>query len=179
MAGNHGGGISRRDSHSPAPNSNNHPAMQRHQQGHGQQQTTYQQWNGGYDSSNLNGNGGANGADSQSTPNPLIGISTESIDVVDPSVSIMPPPSFTFTPSYEGNSNNNNGSMDNGQNQNYTPNFGLDDGGYMPDWLALPLDNLLNSSYDGGVTQTEVGPDVGGYDLLEILLSEMESNGAV
>jgi hypothetical protein len=129
--------------------------------------------------SGLNGNAAANGIDGHSTPNPLIGISTESIDVVDPNVSIMPPPSFVFTPSYENGNTGGGGSIESGQNQSYTPNFGLDDSGYIPDWLALPLDNLLNTSYGGGVTQTEVGPDVGGYDLLEILLSEMESGVSV
>ena len=127
----------------------------------------------------LNANAAANGTDGRSTPNPLIGISTESIDVVDPNVSIMPPPSFVFTPSYENGNNSAVGAIESNQNQNYTPSFSLDDSGYIPDWLALPLDNLLNTSYGGGVSQTEVGPDVGGYDLLEILLSEMESGVGV
>jgi hypothetical protein len=128
--------------------------------------------------SGLSGNAAANGTDDRSTPNPLMGISTESIDVVDPNVSIMPPPSFVFTPSYENGNPNGGGTMESNQNQNFTPSFGLDDGGYIHDWLALPLDNLLNTSH-GGVTQTEVGPDVGGYDLLEILLSEMEGGVGV
>ncbi len=42
------------------------------------------------------------------------------------------------------------------------------------DWLALPLDPLLNS-HGAGVTQTSLmGPDVGGFDLLEVLLDEMD-----
>ncbi|KAH0558434.1 hypothetical protein GP486_004913 [Trichoglossum hirsutum] len=177
MAGNHSG-TSRRDSHSPAPNTGRHQTPQRYQQAHGLPQSGYQ-WSGGaYDMSGLNGNAAANGADDHPTPNPLVGISTESIDAADPNVSIMPPPSFVFTPSYEnGNTGGGGGSLENNQNQSYTPNFGLDDSGYIPDWLALPLDNLLNTSY--GVSQTEVGPDVGGYDLLEILLSEMEGGVSV
>lgn len=42
-------------------------------------------------------------------------------------------------------------------------------GGAGPDWLALPLDPLLNS-YGADVTQTTYGPDVGGFDLLDLLL---------
>ena len=120
---------------------------------------------------NLNGNTGGNGTDGRSTPNPLLGISTESIDVVDPNVSIMPPPTFVFTPSYESGGATTT-AME--TTQTYTPYFSLEERTYNPDWLALPLDNLLNTPHSG-VTQTEVGPDVGGYDLLEILLSEMES----
>ncbi|KAL7271788.1 zinc finger transcriptional activator [Rhizina undulata] len=41
-------------------------------------------------------------------------------------------------------------------------------GGY-EDWLALPIDPLVGAGY-GGVTQTQMGPDVGGVDLLELLL---------
>ncbi|KAI9786393.1 MAG: hypothetical protein M1839_006853 [Geoglossum umbratile] len=176
MAGIHGTGASRRDSHSPAPNAGRHQTPQRYQPTHGLPQPSYQQWNGGsYDvNSNFGGNTGANGIDGQTTPNPLLGISTESIDVVDPNVSIMPPPSFVFTPSYEngGATTASSGAAMDTNNQTY---FALEENTYNPDWLALPLDNLLNASYDGGVTQTEVGPDVGGYDLLEILLGEMES----
>ncbi len=44
--------------------------------------------------------------------------------------------------------------------------------GTATDWLALPLDPLLNS-LGAGVTQSSLmGPDVGGFDLLEVLLEE-------
>ncbi len=47
-----------------------------------------------------------------------------------------------------------------------------DGSSYQADWLALPLDPLLNS-HGAGVTQTSLmGPDVGGFDLLEVLLEE-------
>ena len=43
-----------------------------------------------------------------------------------------------------------------------------------PDWLALPLDPLLNS-YGADVTQTTYGPDVGGFDLLDLLLGNLNN----
>ncbi|KAI9683933.1 MAG: hypothetical protein M1829_004268 [Trizodia sp. TS-e1964] len=100
----------------------------------------------------------------ESGTNPLLGISTESIDPGG-SVSIMPPPSFYLTPSaYEG--------------LDAPGGTFLEEGGYIPDWLALPLDPLLNS-YGGGVGQTEVGVDVNGVDLLDILLNEMEEGNVI
>ena len=47
-------------------------------------------------------------------------------------------------------------------------------GGGGPDWLALPLDPLLNS-YGADVTQTLYGPDVGGCDLLDLLLGNLNN----
>ena len=41
------------------------------------------------------------------------------------------------------------------------------------DWLALPIDPLF-ASFGAGVTQTPMGPDVGGMDLLELLLTEVD-----
>lgn len=46
------------------------------------------------------------------------------------------------------------------------PNFFFS--GY-EDWLALPLDPIVGAGI-GGVTQSQMGPDVGGVDLLELLL---------
>ncbi|KAF2138862.1 uncharacterized protein K452DRAFT_300917 [Aplosporella prunicola CBS 121167] len=40
-----------------------------------------------------------------------------------------------------------------------------------PDWLALPLDPLLNGFGPVDVNATTFGPDVGGYDLLDVLLN--------
>lgn len=53
----------------------------------------------------------------------------------------------------------------------YTPGFntGLD-------WLALPLDPLLNSSFGSDVTHAGYGPDVGGFDMLDILLMDGNLN---
>ena len=38
------------------------------------------------------------------------------------------------------------------------------------DWLALPLDPLL-SQWGADITQTAMGPDVGGFDMLDVLLN--------
>lgn len=40
----------------------------------------------------------------------------------------------------------------------------------MQDWLALPLDPLLNIS-GADVNQTMYGPELGGQDMLELLLA--------
>ncbi|KAJ9637853.1 zinc finger transcriptional activator [Coniosporium tulheliwenetii] len=115
------------------------------------------------------------GTGGRATPHPLWGISTEAYDPQRNDISIMPPPTFNFASNTWdlnfGNGNNNN--VSNGQFGN-----GMGDdsgGGYMPDWLALPLDPLLNS-YGADVTQTTYGPDVGGYDLLDVLLNGMDGS---
>jgi hypothetical protein len=151
-----------------------------------------QHWNAGgssYDYIN-----GINNYSGRNTPNPLLGISTEAIDMGDPNVSIMPPPSYGFgggnnpyadPNSLDHSSSNTGGTYINSADGNGglgQPNDGGGYSGYAPDWLALPLDPLLNSygaaAAGAGVSQTEVGPDVGGFDLLEILLSEMDGVGA-
>ncbi|KAI9894371.1 MAG: hypothetical protein M1814_003127 [Vezdaea aestivalis] len=132
--------------------------------------------------------------------NPLFGISTESIDLSGGNISIMPPPS-SFGFSYDGvnGDNNGNGTPNNGNDgeasgvlgQGHGPLTRLEDqaaqqqsvqhgsagagNGYVQDWLALPLDPLLQ--YGAGVSQTELGPDVGGYDMLEILLASNDYDG--
>ncbi|KAF2838173.1 hypothetical protein M501DRAFT_857119 [Patellaria atrata CBS 101060] len=112
------------------------------------------------------GNGTGTGTQ---TPNPALwGISTE---IYDPNsnIHIMPPPTFDT---------NNNSFDTNAQASNQTqgfPGFGVGDGeGYMSDWLALPLDPLMNISSDAPVNQTTYGPDVGGYDLLDVLLNSYD-----
>lgn len=47
------------------------------------------------------------------------------------------------------------------------PNFFF--AGY-EDWLALPIDPIVGAGF-GGVTSGQMGPDVGGIDLLELLLA--------
>ena len=134
-----------------------------------------QQWqNNGYDPTGNLVNGSTTNGRTSPNPNPLVGISTESIDPAGGNVSIMPPPSFAFTPSAYGDNGGNGGSIDG--NQNGQGNFLISsEDGYVPDWLALPLDPLLNS-YGAGVNQTAEGVNVGGYDLLDILLNEMDGN---
>ncbi|KAF2264824.1 hypothetical protein CC78DRAFT_221107 [Lojkania enalia] len=102
-------------------------------------------------------------ASGRATPNPsLWGISSEAYDPNSNSISIMPPPGYG----------------PNGYNIDYShfniPNAGI---GYSAapmdsnqDWLALPLDPLLNQ-WGADITQTAMGPDVGGMDMLDILLN--------
>lgn len=127
----------------------------------------------------------------------LAGIATESIDPTDTSVIFMPPPDFSSSNAYYDTSTTNNN-----DEANTTP-FPHDDGGngpgagYMPDWLALPLDPLLNVNVNnagiaaggggvGGFGQGVTGgaggagagagaffgPDVGSFDMLDILLND-------
>ncbi|KAI9818267.1 MAG: hypothetical protein M1832_004483 [Thelocarpon impressellum] len=117
--------------------------------------------------------------DGTRTPNPLFGISTASVDPDDLNVSIMPPPpgSFNFTPSYNSNNVDANG--------NLTIGGGVSDDGsaYPADWLGLDLNPLLNYGgggvgAGGGASQAYgSGVSVGGFDLLEVLLNDMEGNG--
>ena len=71
------------------------------------------------------------------------------------------------------NSSNNNNHYTAQGNMGISSSSVAEDGSsYQADWLALPLDPLLNS-HGAGVTQTSLmGPDVGGFDLLEVLLEE-------
>ena len=124
---------------------------------------------------------------------PLYGISTEPYDPGTGNVSIMPPPFFPVNgPGAAVNSNiydsdNPASGGSGGMNIIGTPGAtGLPDdgnttgvtqsgqGGPGPDWLALPLDPLLNS-YGADVTQTTYGPDVGGFDLLDLLLGNLNN----
>lgn len=120
---------------------------------------------------------------------PLYGISTEPYDPGTGNVSIMPPPSFPIYNSNIYDSNNPATGEGGGLNVIGTPGAtGLPDdgngngdggvpsgqGGAGPDWLALPLDPLLNS-YGADVTQTTYGPDVGGFDLLDLLLGNLNN----
>ncbi|KAF1814919.1 hypothetical protein P152DRAFT_411872, partial [Eremomyces bilateralis CBS 781.70] len=118
----------------------------------------------------------------------LWGITTESTDFEHSGINIMPPPSFGgafgldlgsgmpdigtgngfggagMNSAGSGDSASGTGGTANDEN-NVMGDFGL--GGQ--DWLALPLDPIL-SSYGADVTQTTYGPDIGGYDMLDVLL---------
>ena len=97
-------------------------------------------------------------ASGRQTPNQALwGISSEPYDTTSNKFSIMPPPSFT-----------QNG-YDNWQPQQFNGN-GFDFNQGDQDWLALPLDPLLNQ-WGADITQTAMGPDVGGMDMLDILLN--------
>ena len=163
---------SRAASRSPAPHSDLQPPSYPHQQqqdfGH---LSTPQPWPGynGHQPSSLYQSSG------RITPNnPLYGISADPYDPMNSNISIMPPPTFpmgqdgiTGTAWYNPGmqtSNANDGSYDSGAMANDGTN-----GNVNTDWLALPLNPLLD--IDGAdVTQSAYGPDVGGYDMLEVLL---------
>jgi hypothetical protein len=94
----------------------------------------------------------------------------------DNAFSAMPPPSFGLqSPSQnpDGSANHipGSGSIDGYNNGQFTA-FGDD----MQDWLALPLDPLLNIS-GADVNQTMYGPELGGQDMLELLLNGNSGQG--
>jgi hypothetical protein len=108
---------------------------------------------------NLSGSGRATPLSSS-----LWGISAEPYDPNSNSISIMPPP---------GNYANYNTGNTNGNNTNWSQwaNSGASWGaGQDQDWLALPLDPLLDQ-WGAEINQTAMGPDVGGMDMLDILLN--------
>lgn len=113
----------------------------------------------------------------------LWGISAEPYDPNSNSISIMPPPGFHGFPqpgtpggtNSNSNSNNANGPSG-GQNGNGNWSQWANSGGSWgggnndQDWLALPLDPLLDQ-WGAEINQTAMGPDVGGMDMLDILLN--------
>jgi hypothetical protein len=109
----------------------------------------------------------------------LWGISAEPYDPNSNSISIMPPPGFNTVPHQTPGSHNNTGNANNqngGSAANGTwsqwANSGASWGGANndQDWLALPLDPLLDQ-WGAEINQTAMGPDVGGMDMLDILLN--------
>ena len=106
---------------------------------------------------------------------PLYGISNDAYDLLGPdnNFSIMPPPSFGFqSPTMTMNQNMTTSPGGTTMNPNAN-NFGTD--ASMQDWLALPLDPLINMS-GADVNSTMYGPELGGQDMLELLLSGNNSN---
>ena len=92
----------------------------------------------------------------------LNGITLESYDISSNQISVMPPPNFS------ANGFKNDG---NGTGNWQTQNWGGSNGGFADqDWLALPLDPLLDQ-WGADINQTAMGPDVGGMDMLDILLN--------
>ncbi|KAF2104934.1 hypothetical protein NA57DRAFT_27337, partial [Rhizodiscina lignyota] len=83
----------------------------------------------------------------------LYGISTETYDPDTNNMTVMPPPTF-------GDGSTNYELANDG--------FGFDNDSN-PYWLALPLDSLVEHR-GTDVTQTTYGPDIGGVDLLDVLL---------
>jgi hypothetical protein len=96
---------------------------------------------------------------------PLWGISAEPYDPNSNSISIMPPPGNYNN--FSSNSNNSNGGTNWSQMAYSGASWGA---GQDQDWLALPLDPLLDQ-WNAEITQTAMGPDIGGMDMLDILLN--------
>ncbi|TKA65796.1 hypothetical protein B0A49_11613 [Cryomyces minteri] len=190
--GGGGSGVSRGGSRSPVPHSTTHQQQQQqqfmpHQQGvqtRQQHLAPQQAWT--TPQARLSSPYPGTGRATPTSTDPLYGISTEMWDPSNSSISIMPPPFYnpTNTPH-----NPNPSSSNTTHNAGFaydanaalggmagTGSGGFDADGYVQDWLALPLDPLLNS-YGADVTQTTYGPDVGGYDLLEVLLNGMDGSG--
>lgn len=98
----------------------------------------------------------------------LWGISAEPYDPNSNSISIMPPPG-NYT-NFNSNSSSNNATT-NGNNWGQWSNNNANwNAGQDQDWLALPLDPLLDQ-WGAEINQTAMGPDVGGMDMLDILLN--------
>lgn len=106
---------------------------------------------------------------------PLAGIPAQPINSSNINVSFMPPPPSVYQSYYDPNaapSGDPNG-------PNATAQSMGENGGALPDWFALPLDQFFNSStavVDQGLGGT--GPMVGEFDMLEVLLNEQyDGNG--
>lgn len=107
----------------------------------------------------------------------LWGISAEPYDPTSNSISIMPPPGFngfphpdhTADPSPTSANPNAAPSWASWNNTPSHASWGAA-GNNDQDWLALPLDPLLDQ-WGAEINQTAMGPDVGGMDMLDILLN--------
>ncbi|KAL5402404.1 hypothetical protein PMIN03_010720 [Paraphaeosphaeria minitans] len=106
--------------------------------------------------------------------NSLAGISLETYDPTSNQISIMPPPGFSSNANFNNNNNcntNGNGKVDSNGGWHAQSWSGGGGGGFQnEDWLALPLDPLLDQ-WGADIGQTAMGPDVGGMDMLDILLN--------
>ena len=163
---------SRRVSHagSPEPDQTTLGAVNQRLQAHQQQapadmMSSQHHWN-------YNNGLNQRGMNSTATNDPLFGISNDTYDLMGPdnNYSIMPPPSLFQSPQ-SAKMGHNMSTTPSGAN--YDPyassnHFGVDNS--MQDWLALPLDPLINMT-GADVNNTMYGPELGGQDMLELLLS--------
>lgn len=114
------------------------------------------------------------------TPRPLNGIATEAFDPSATNITVMPPPSYPMnfaggnydapplTPNNTNPFNIDMGGVGVGENGDFSAYNNQD-------WLALPLDDLVQS-YSGDVTTTPFGPNIGGYDMLDILAPDRSTS---
>jgi hypothetical protein len=168
LAANGSTGISRSESHSPTRTGAQTPTMgpppqPMQQQGQHLQPPYSGQPINGFNGSVPNSPSLGVTASGRATPNQALwGISSEPYDYTSNRHSVMPPPGYR--------SNGYDNYMQQGQtyNVNGYDNQSFNQGDQ--DWLALPLDPLLNQ-WGADITQTAMGPDVGGMDMLDILLN--------
>lgn len=107
----------------------------------------------------------------RATPSTLWGISAEPYDPNSNSISIMPPPGNYSAPNLNGNTNGTNNAHGTTNWNSWTSNSNQHwNNGQDQDWLALPLDPLLDQ-WGAEINQTAMGPDIGGMDMLDILLN--------
>ncbi|KAH9828875.1 GAL4-like Zn(II)2Cys6 (or C6 zinc) binuclear cluster DNA-binding domain [Teratosphaeria destructans] len=122
------------------------------------------QWN--YNSNYLT----SSSRSSMAPNNPLLGVTNNTYDLADNDVSVMPPPSYNFSPTTANTATTNggtNGAVGSGyyeaQNGEWASNN--------DDWLAFALDPLIN--VHGEVDSTMLGPSIGGNDMLELLMHDV------
>lgn len=167
-------GRSRRVSHAGSPEpvlapigASNRPFQQHQQAPSNRAFQNQQQWqfNTSMAPSAMNG--------TMAVPNPILeGISDNPYDLTtDVYHSVMPPPHFPWS-SPTASLNQNLATTPGGSFDPYggAGANGLNPDGAPQDWFALPLDPLLNLS-GADVTNTMYGPDIGGQDMLELLLA--------
>jgi hypothetical protein len=166
LAANGSSGISRAGSRSPSRTGvhtpNLMPPPQFNQQGHlaAPFGGSYSDYRSGVSAPNSPGTMGVT-ASGRVTPNPYLeGISLHAYDPSSNAHTLMPPPQFGT------NGYNDYMQQDVSYNNSGWERFMQGD----QDWLALPLDPLLSQS-NAEITQTAMGPDVGGMDMLDILLN--------
>ena len=123
-------------------------------------------------------NNGSTGPDSMHTNgrespshNALYGISTQAYDLGDSgnAFSVMPPPTNPASPSMPHTALHSNDDYGQSYGGFSSHDFGAEDHTNAYDWLALPLDPILQSNGQD-VTGTCFGPGIGDYDMLEVLL---------
>lgn len=101
----------------------------------------------------------------------LYGIPTQTYDISDGNnaFSIMPPPTEVFNhqnPYSSASDSNAHDTQDFYNAYGDTSGFMGADDGY--DWLALPLDPILQAG--GDISASSFGPGIGEFDMLEVLL---------
>nr|POF13963.1 putative transferase caf17, mitochondrial [Quercus suber] len=104
----------------------------------------------------------------------LFGVSNELYNLASPNnqFSVMPPPNYSLA-SPSSNTATNLSPAGNGHAVYDYNGFAMDPG---QDWLTLPLDPLINYSGSVDVSSTMYGPEVGGQDMLELLLGTGNGN---